>query len=161
MKPWLPYRHRDRKWPTRALGNRRRRKGGHWNVLVGLLLCGLAGWYIANPDYPVVPEPSPTSAKPRFVLLPVALTPIGQSEFQGLEFKWLWGGPKKLWELVLLDAAMEELVTVRDIPTTALVPEGELLKHLRVGGRFHWYVAYSADGETYHSLPIPLVLPER
>ena len=122
---------------------------------------GGASWYIANPDYPVLPERSPISARPRLVLLPYDLTPGGHVEFQGLEFKWHFDGPEMLWELVLLDAAMEELVTVWDIPTTSLVPKGELLEHLRARGRFHWFVAYSVDGETYHSLPIPLVLPQR
>ena len=126
---------------------------------MGLLLMAGAGWYVANPDYPVPPEPSNTSAEPRVVLLPEAVTPVGEAEFEGLEFTWSWEGSEVLWDLVLLDAALEELVTVRDIPGTALEPGGELLEHLQGGGRFHWFVAYSVDGETYHSLPTPLVLP--
>ncbi len=93
--------------------------------------------------------------------MPEPVSPVGESELEGLVFRWIWKGPKTLWDLVLLDAAMEELVTVRDIPKTSLVPKGELLEHLRAGGRFHWFVAYSLDGGTYRSLPIPLVLPER
>ncbi len=132
MRPWLPYRQRDGTRPDRGPGGGRRRGGGgRWNIFVGLLLMGGASWYIANPDYPVPPEPSPISAKQRWVFLPEIQSPIGQSEFQGLVFKWFWRGPEMLWELVLLDAAMEEIVSVGGIRGTSLVPQGDLLARVR------------------------------
>ena len=93
------------------------------------------------------------------VLLPEPLSPVGESELEGLMFRWIWKGPETLWDLVLLDAAMEELEVVHGIPGTSLVPRGELLEHLASGGRFHWFVTYTVDQGTFHSIPVPLVLP--
>ena len=144
-------------------GTERRRGSGfsHWNVLLGAALMGLAAWYVLDPDYPVTTDSNSESAKPPVVLLPEPLAPVGRVAHEGLEFKWLWKGPETLWELVLLDEAMEELVVIRDIRKAHLVPEGEILAHLAGGGRFHWFVAYSALGQTFRSLPVPFVLPER
>ncbi len=133
-------------------------RGKNWNVLIGLILIGAAIWFAATAEYPMSRDSS-TSDGPRVVLLPKPLTPLGEAELDGLEFTWGWSGPEQTWELVLLDAAMEELVVVHGIPGTSLSPRGELLEHLSPGGRFHWFVAYTADQGTFHSIPVPLILP--
>ena len=135
-------------------------RGKNWNVLIGLILMGLAIWFAVTAEYPMSRDSS-TSDGPVVVLLPKPLTPLGEAEIEGLEFTWGWAGPEQTWELVLLDAAMEEIVSVGGIRGTSLVPQEELLEQLMVGGRFHWNVSYVRDGRTYRSLPIPLVLPRR
>ncbi len=139
-------------------------RGVHWNLLVGAVLIGAAIWFAADPGYlgsdnSVSGESPPTSAEPQVVLLPEPLSPVGDSELEGLEFRWLWKGRETLWDLVLLDAAMEELVVVHGIRGTSLSPRGDLLEHLSPGGRFHWFVSYTADQGTFHSIPVPLILP--
>lgn len=164
MLPGSPDRRQDG-WVDarlgRALARMGRSRGGNWNLLMGLILMGLAIWFAVTAEYPVSRETSSTSAGPRVVLLPKPLAPLGEAEVDGLEFTWLWAGPEQTWELVLLDAAMEELVSVGEIRGTSLVPQGELLARLEAGGRFHWNVSYVREGQTYRSLPIPLVLHRR
>ena len=135
-------------------------RGKNWNVLIGLILIGVAIWFAMTAEYPMSRDSS-TSDGPRVVLLPKPLTPLGEAEIEGLEFIWGWSGPEQTWKLVLLDAAMEEIVTIGGIRGTSLVPQGELLTRLRAGGRFHWNVSYTSEGKTYRSLPIPLVLSRR
>ena len=94
------------------------------------------------------------------MLLPEPLAPLGEADLAGLTFRWLWRGPDTMWHLVLLDAGMEELVTVQDIRGTSLVPVGKLLKHLQKGGRFHWFVAYTTLGQRFGSLPVPLIISQ-
>ena len=121
---------------------------------------GMAIWFALTAEYPMSRDSS-SSDGPRVVLLPKPLTPLGEAELDGLEFIWGWSGPEETWELVLLDAAMEEIVSVSEIRGTSLVPQGGLLARLQAGGRFHWNVSYVSEGRTYRSLPIPLLLPGR
>ena len=141
---------------------RRRRPGrGSWNIFLGLVLIGLAFWFAADPEYPVATEMSPTSAEPEVVLLPEPVSPRGAADLDGLAFTWHWEGQERIWRLVLLDAALEELIVVEDIRGTSLVPEGELRDALRGGGRFHWFVSYAEEGETWRSLPTPFEVRPR
>lgn len=162
MPSRLPHRL-DASSPTgRSVVGRRQRSGDwHWNVLVGVFLIGSAVWFVAGSEPPVAGDLPEPSAEPVVVLLPEPLSPLGEARHEGLRFEWLWEGPETLWELVLLDAALERLVTVRDIAGNSLVPRGELLERLRAGGHFHWFVSYSTEGQSFHSLPVPLTLPER
>ena len=146
--------------PGLAVPRRERLRGKNWNVLIGLILLGVASWFAATAEYPMSRDSS-TSAGRVVVLLPKPLTPLGEGELDGLEFTWGWSGPEQTWELVLMDAAMEEIVSVGEIRGTSLVPQGELLAWLKAGGRFHWNVSYVREGRTYRSLPIPLLLPGR
>lgn len=161
MPSRLPHRRGDPR--TGGSTNERRQRSGiwHWNLLAGVVLIGLAAWFVAESESPVAGDSPRTSAEPLIVLLPEPVNPLGEASHEGLKFEWLWAGPEVLWELVLLDAGMEELVTVRDIRGTSLVPRGELRERLERGGRFHWFVAYTTQGRSFNSLPVPLVLPER
>lgn len=140
---------------------KRRLRGGRWNIFLGLMLMSIAFWFAANPEYPVSTEMSPTSTDPEVVLLPESICPRGNVALEGLVFEWLWEGQERSWTLVLLDAALEELAVVEGIQGTSLVPEGELRAALVGGGRFHWFVSYDLEGETYRSLPTPFELPRR
>ena len=114
-----------------------------WNVVVGVLLMGVAVWFILNPDHPMARgSMMDTSAFLVDELAPRAAYPIGDVDASELEFAWTWSGPAcDASRVLVLDSRFSEIYASSwgavDSPVSA---PAELRAKLVAGRRYHWQV---------------------
>ena len=114
-----------------------------------MLLVGMAVLLALDPDYPVPRGvASAMSTESGLQLLPRALQPVGLTPGPAPRFAWQWTGPEVAWDLVLLDAALDEILRVRGIWGCEYVAAGSLADALREGRTFHWYVESELAGRS-------------
>ena len=89
------------------------------------------------------------SAKTESYLLPRALQPVGLTHTRHPRFAWKWLGPDVVWELVLFDEAMDEVLRVAGIRSQEYLARGALAAALAVGDRFHWCVEAEISGHRF------------
>ena len=105
-----------------------------------------------DPDYPVPrSDASAMSTETRSNLLPRALQPLGLTHTRAPRFAWQWAGPDLVWELVLLDEAVEEILRVPGVRGRECLATGALAQALTGGQHFHWYVQAEWNGRLVRS----------
>lgn len=131
------------------------RRGPRWTRPLGVLLMVLALALALDPDYPLAWSHSDASVSARKAphLLPRALSPKGPIRDSQLRFRWQWDGPEVAWDLVLLDAAWDEVARRQGIHGFEIMADGSLTAALGSGDSFFWCVEASLDGRPIRSRP--------
>ncbi len=137
---------------------RRTRPGPRWTRPLGGCLVLLALVWAVDPDYPLASRESPTlSARDGTYLLPRALGPDGVQADRRVRLAWEWQGPAVPFDVVLLDAAYDEVARVTEVRDRELVAAGCLREALQSGDDFFWYVEGNLGGRRFRCVPSPLV----
>jgi len=93
--------------------------------------------------------------------VPRALQPVGDCTGRAPRFCWDWQGPPLVWEFVLCDAEMQEVLRVGCVHACELRPTPELATALQRGDYFHWFVEARTADRSVRSAPVALALPHR
>jgi hypothetical protein len=136
---------------------RSERPGRGWTQPVGVLLMVLAFALAVDPDYPLAWSRSArgsVSAGKGGYLLPRALTPKGPICDRRLRFCWQWQGPDVAWDVVLLDAALDEVARMAGIHGLEVMADESLSAAVASGGTFFWYAEGHLDGRPFRCPPV-------
>jgi hypothetical protein len=109
---------------------------------------------VIDPDYPMPGSRAvPSSARSASKLMPRALQPVGWVGTRRPRFCWTWTGPGVDFDLVLLDAALDEVHRQR-VHGSEAVARDQLADRLATGEQFHWYVEATLQGTVVRSAPV-------
>jgi hypothetical protein len=90
-------------------------------------------------------------------LLPLALSPKGPNSDPVLHFRWHWRGPEAIWDVILLDAALDEVARMRGVHAVEVVADETFSTAMVRGGTFFWFAEASLAGRQFRTAPTGFV----